>query len=216
MATEQSSKRSARGLRVRNGLRIYSVFGPLPELRAAGHVPAALEVDEVGRTPAEWTDVEGRHHRLRPYGTHLWEAVTYRLEHEIAEQRRAEVAEQIRWEGAHQRAKRRAELEQAVAHLPASVAEYRARVLQQARSFAGVFQSLLFGKGQDCLDGIDDAAREEVNDALGEMLAALDRARFRFDRAAADRLRAELRVLAARDDDQLQAFLQAQGAAVQR
>ena len=216
MATEQSSKRSVRGLRVRNGLRVQNVRGLLPELRAAGHVPAALKVDEVGRTPVEWTDDQGRRHRLRPSGTYPWEAVTYRLDHEIAEQRRAEAAEVARWEGAHERAKRRAQLEHAVAHLPTSVADYRAQVLQRARTFAGVFQSLLFAKGEDCLGGIDDAATAEINDALAEMLAALDGARFRFDRAAADRLRAELRALEARDDDQLQAFLQAQGATVQR
>jgi hypothetical protein len=216
MATEQSSKRSARGLHVRDGLRVQVVRGLLHELREAGHVPAELEVDELARAPVEWSDAQGRRHRLRPYGTYPWEAVTYRLEHEIEEQRRAEAAAQARWEDAHMRAKRRARLEQAVAQLPACVADYRAGVLQQARSFAGVFQSLLFGKGDDCLGSIDAASRAEVDEALSAMLEALDRARFTFNRGAADRLRAELRALEARDDEQLQAFLEAQGAAVRK
>jgi hypothetical protein len=210
MATEFASKRKACKLHTYEGLRVRRVRGLLAQLRSAGHVPAELEVNEAARTPVDWTDGEGRRRRLRPYAKSLWEAVTYRLDHEVDRVRRAEAAESDRRRGAHERAKRRAQLAPEVARLPSSAVEYRARVLAQARTFTMFFRGLLFGQGELCVGGVDEQSQAEIGEALDEVLDILQRARYRFDRAAADRLRAELLALDARDDDQLQAFIAAQ------
>jgi hypothetical protein len=207
MAVKEHTRGRVKPLHVYEGQAIQRARGTLWQLREAGHVPSGLSVDEPGRVPVEWRDAQGRRHRLRPYATHLWEAVLYRLPDEAKALRQAQRDADTRWSDTLARARRRAYLEGVVATLPRDVKALRARALDQARRFAVMLPDLLFGRAEERVGGVDEASLAAVDDALRDLLGALERARYRFDAAAAERLRTELRAFDARDDEQLQRFL---------
>jgi hypothetical protein len=214
MAESEHTRRRVKPVHVYEGTTVQRARGALWQLREAGHVPPEVGGDDRARVPIEWRDAQGRRRRLRPYGTHLWEAFLYRLPEEAAAARQAEKEAQARWNERHLRAQRKARLEPMVATLPTTAAELRERVLGRARTFAAKVPDLLFGPGAERVGYVDAETSAAIAEALGDLVNALERARYRLDGAAIARLRTELNALEAREDGPLQRFLAAQVEAV--